>query len=226
MSFSVFRRRVSFDRIEFCVDKCHSGQSQIPQQLSVRLQIACPKMWHVSRQTGTLDWKCTNACHTNKQFDLQQVPQDGKQYHCRKWVIIKTRRNCRGLFETGCNILHFSVFGVLYSLSFGKNILWLLSVSLSHLSAEIVLPSTSGHTNCSFCHIITREQLNGFSLNLTSRYAIWGWSKLVHFNFPQFLIPARWILKVVRLADDHLCCRLYPWSSAMTSSHWFPTARI
>jgi hypothetical protein len=62
---------------------------------------------------------------------------------------------------------------------------YVLSVCRSHLSTEIVLPSVSGHTNYSFCHIITREQLNGFSWNLI---LLCHW-KLVHTR--TFLISSK-----------------------------------
>jgi hypothetical protein len=41
-----------------------------------------------------------------------------------------------------------------------------LIVSLSSLSAEIVLPSIGWPANCMFCHVVTWEQLIGFSWSL------------------------------------------------------------
>jgi hypothetical protein len=59
-----------------------------------------------------------------------------------------------------------------------------MSVCLSRLSAEkVVLPSIGGLKNHSFGKIITREQMNGFSLNLVWRVCQW---RLVHSSSLKF----------------------------------------
>jgi hypothetical protein len=94
-------------------------------------------------------------------------------------------------------------------LSQAKNILWACSIHLSVASAELVLPSISGSTNYTFCHIKTRERSIGFSLNFVWKLCHWRLVQTRNSYFPTIVNAD--------VTDDQSRVRCCPWFSTKTS---------